>query len=178
MSKEILIQHLKTEIGELTVGVFEERICLCDWRYRKKRKEIDKRIQDGLQAIFVERKSNIHSELELQIKEYIKGERNTFTLPIGFVGSPFQVSVWKALLNIPYGITKSYLDLSKELGNPKAIRAVASANGANAISIIVPCHRIIGSNGELTGYAGGLKAKQRLLEIENALLPKEQLSLF
>jgi len=85
------------------------------------------------------------------------------------LGSDFQKSVWKALLEIPYGKTASYLELAKKIGNEKAVRAVANANGANAIGIIIPCHRIIGSDGSLTGYGGGLPLKKKLLELENNL---------
>jgi methylated-DNA-[protein]-cysteine S-methyltransferase len=99
-------------------------------------------------------------------------------LPIRTIGNDFQKRVWKALLQIPFGETRSYLQLSESLGNPKAIRAVASANGANALSILIPCHRIIGSNVELTGYAGGLNAKKKLLELENPNLKNSQLDLF
>ena len=87
------------------------------------------------------------------------------------VGTEFQKSVWEELLKIPYGQTASYLELSRAIGNEKAVRAVANANGANAIGIIIPCHRIIGSDGSLTGYAGGLDVKRKLLEIENNLFP-------
>ena len=99
-------------------------------------------------------------------------------MPIRTIGNDFQKRVWKALQQIPCGETRSYLQLSESLGNPKAIRAVASANGANALSILIPCHRIIGSNGELTGYAGGLNAKKKLLELENPNLKNSQLDLF
>ncbi len=100
-----------------------------------------------------------------------------FDIPLLLVGSEFQKSVWNALLQVPYGVTETYLGLSKNIENEKAIRAVASANGANAIAIIVPCHRIIGSDGSLVGYAGGLNAKRKLLNIEKAL-DNSQLSLF
>ena len=92
-------------------------------------------------------------------------------------GTDFQKTVWQSLLQIPYGKTMTYLDLSRNMGNEKAIRAIASANGANAISIIIPCHRIIGSNGELVGYAGGLPTKKRLLQLESAYI-NPQLELF
>ncbi|HIP27800.1 MAG TPA: methylated-DNA--[protein]-cysteine S-methyltransferase, partial [Sulfurovum sp.] len=89
--------------------------------------------------------------------------------PLLMVGTDFQRSVWDGLIKIPYGTTASYLELSKNIDNEKAVRAVASANGANAISILIPCHRIIGSNGDLVGYAGGLSAKKKLLELESNL---------
>ena len=110
-----------------------------------------------------------------QIDEYFKGERTQFSLKLNAHGTKFQKRVWNKLLTIPYGKTTSYLELSKKLGDVKAIRAVASANGKNPLWIIVPCHRIIGSVGSLTGYAGGLSRKQWLLEHES---PYKQQSLF
>lgn len=107
------------------------------------------------------------TETKLQIKQYFEGTRTEFDLPIKFIGSDFQINIWNKLLDIPYRKTCSYLDLSRVIENVKAIRAVGTANGANAISIIVPCHRVIASNGDLTGYAGGLNAKKKLLELEN-----------
>lgn len=110
-----------------------------------------------------------------QLQEYFEGKRTTFNFPINPKGTDFQQKVWKALLEIPYGKTTSYMDLSKKLGDVKAIRAVASANGKNPLWIVVPCHRVIGSDGSLTGYAGGLWRKKWLLEHEN---PQKQQSLF
>ncbi len=104
-----------------------------------------------------------------QLIQYFHGERRVFDLPINQEGTAFQQKVWHELLNIPYGKTISYLDLSRRLGDPKAIRAAASANGRNNICIIVPCHRVIGSNRDLVGYAGGLWRKRRLLELENKI---------
>lgn len=110
-----------------------------------------------------------------QLEEYFKGERTKFSLKLNAKGTVFQKRVWDALLTIPYGKTTSYLQLSKNLGDVKAIRAVANANGKNPLWIIVPCHRVIGSDGNLTGYAGGLHRKQWLLEHES---PYKQQSLF
>lgn len=110
-----------------------------------------------------------------QLQEYFRGERTTFSLTLNPVGTNFQKKVWDELLQIPYGKTCSYLELSKALGDPKAIRAVAAANGKNPLWIMVPCHRVIGSNGSLTGYAGGLHRKKWLLEHES---PVTQTSLF
>ncbi|WP_224488329.1 methylated-DNA--[protein]-cysteine S-methyltransferase [Robertkochia flava] len=114
-------------------------------------------------------------EAARQIHEYFRGERKTFTLNLNPEGTPFQQSVWQALTEIPFGSTLSYSHLSRSLGNMKAIRAVASANGRNPIWIIIPCHRVIGSDGSLTGYAGGLQVKQWLLEHEQ---PVKQQRLF
>lgn len=110
-----------------------------------------------------------------QLQEYFEGERNHFSLKLNPQGTDFQQRVWKELSNIPYGKTISYLDLAKRLGDPKVIRAAASANGKNPLWIIVPCHRVIGTDGSLTGYAGGLHRKQWLLEHES---PYKQQSLF
>ena len=111
----------------------------------------------------------------IQLNEYFKGERKIFDLKLNPEGSSFQKKVWKLLEEIPYSKTISYLELSKQLGDVKAIRAVANANGKNPIWIIIPCHRVIGSDGSLTGYAGGLLRKQWLLELES---PHKQQSLF
>ncbi|HLK98533.1 MAG TPA: methylated-DNA--[protein]-cysteine S-methyltransferase [Hymenobacter sp.] len=104
-----------------------------------------------------------------QLAGYFAGTRETFDFPMIPIGTDFQQAVWRALMAVPYGITQSYLTLSRQLGDEKAIRAVAAANGRNPLWIVVPCHRIIGSNGSLTGYAGGLWRKQWLLEHEGAL---------
>lgn len=114
-------------------------------------------------------------EAVLQLQEYFEGKRQDFTFKLNPKGTDFQQKVWKELLNIPFGRTISYLDLSKKLGDVKVIRAAASANGKNPLWIVVPCHRVIGTDGSLTGYAGGLWRKKWLLEHEN---PTTQQSLF
>lgn len=121
---------------------------------------------------------SIPKELEqavIQLQEYFEGKRNDFNLKLNPKGTEFQQRVWQELLNIPFGKTLSYLELSKKLGDVKAIRAVAAANGKNPLWIVVPCHRVIGTDGSLTGYAGGLWRKKWLLEHEN---PTNQQSLF
>ena len=106
------------------------------------------------------------AEVVSQLNAYFRRELRTFTLPLHLVGSDFQRAVWSALLSIPYGSTLSYGELARRIGRPAAIRAVGGANHANPIAIIVPCHRVIGSNGKLVGYGGGLQTKQRLLSLE------------
>ena len=112
--------------------------------------------------------TDLIKETKRQLDEYFAGKRTEFDVPLLFAGTDFQKTVWNALLNIPYGKTVSYATLSQDLGKLKAIRAVAAANGANSISILVPCHRVIGSNQKLVGYAGGLPAKQWLLDLESS----------
>ncbi|WP_026146823.1 methylated-DNA--[protein]-cysteine S-methyltransferase [Methylomonas sp. MK1] len=106
-------------------------------------------------------------QTRLQLEQYFAGKRQRFVLPLNFVGTDFQKQVWQSLLTIPFGETRSYGQIAQQIGKPKAARAVGAANGRNPISIVIPCHRVIGSNGELTGFAGGLKAKAYLIEIEN-----------
>jgi methylated-DNA-[protein]-cysteine S-methyltransferase len=101
-----------------------------------------------------------------ELTEYFRGVRRVFTVPLAPVGTPFQQRVWRALLDIPYGETTSYGELARQLGQPNASRAVGLANGTNPIPVIIPCHRVIGANGSLTGYGGGLPIKQRLLALE------------
>ncbi len=108
----------------------------------------------------------ILTQTVLQLEEYFAGLRNEFALPLAATGTDFQNQVWHALTTIPYGETWSYQDLADAIGNPKAVRAVGMANGKNPISIVVPCHRVIGKSGKLTGYAGGVERKQRLLALE------------
>lgn len=171
--ERIQITYYNTPFGELVLGSIDHKLCLCDWRFRKMRSSIDERIQSGLQASYVEEGSEIIEETKAQLLQYFSGEREQFNLPLLLVGSEFQKQVWNELLQIPFGKTESYAGLSKKLVNEDAIRAVASANGANAIAIIVPCHRILGSDGSLTGYAGGLVTKRKLLRLENAFPPGE-----
>lgn len=114
--------------------------------------------------------SNQLDDVARQLDEYFANKRQRFDLRLAAKGTDFQKAVWQALVEIPYGTTTSYAELAKTIGRPKAIRAVGAANGANPIAVIVPCHRVIGSNGSLTGFAGGLERKQLLLQLEGAWL--------
>jgi len=166
---QIHIQYIHTPVGEMIFGSYDDKLCIADWRYRKGRDTIDKRVQKGLSATFIEEESSVLVKAKEELGEYFKGHRKTFDTPLLLVGTEFQKNVWEALMQTPYGATASYGELAQNIDNEKAVRAVASAVGANAVSIFVPCHRIIGSDGSLTGYAGGLDAKSELLEIENNL---------
>ncbi|RON49291.1 cysteine methyltransferase [Pseudomonas frederiksbergensis] len=106
-----------------------------------------------------------------QLQEYFAGTRNRFDLELDFAGTDFQKKVWQALLTIPFGETRSYSEIAQQIGNPSAVRAVGAANGKNPISIVAPCHRVIGASGKLTGFAGGLEAKERLLTLEGCEWP-------
>ena len=164
---KIYIQYFKTPVGEMILGSYDDKLCMADWRDRKRRESLDKRLKKGLKAVFVEEESRVLKFAKEELKAYFQGLRKTFDIPLLMVGTEFQKSVWQGLTQVPYGSTASYGKLAQSIGYEKAVRAVASAVGANAISILIPCHRIIGSDGSLTGYAGGLDTKKKLLEIEN-----------
>ena len=166
---KIKIQYFKSPVGEILLGSYQDKLCIADWRYRKMRDNIDTRIQKALNTTYIEEPSEVVSQTIKQMNEYFDFKRKVFDIPLLLVGTDFQKKVWQGLIDTPFGTTCSYLELAKRIGNEKAVRAVATANGANAISIIVPCHRIIGSNGDLVGYAGGLGTKKKLLELESNL---------
>jgi len=165
----IIVKTVRTPLGEIILGDYGGRLCLLDWKYRKMRGRIDSRLASCLRASFREGGSDLFERTECQLEEYFGGLRENFDIPLLMAGTPFQKEVWEALRAIPYGKTESYGALACRLGREKAVRAVASANGANAISIIIPCHRIISSDGSLGGYAGGLPAKRKLLELESQM---------
>ena len=177
MGNIIQIQYYSSPCGEIILGSFEGKLCLCDWMGEERRALIDRRIQKYLHSDYEKGESEVIIRTVNQLDEYFAGKRTTFEIPLLFAGTDFQKAVWNELLQIPYGKTISYKVLSEKLGNPKAIRAVSAANGANALSILVPCHRVIGSNHKLVGYAGGLSAKKQLLELEASdklmLIPDE-----
>lgn len=166
---QINYQYYNTSFGELILASFNERLCMCDWRYRKMRKRIDNRIEVGLKTSFVEKNDEIIEETKQQLEEYFSYKRKSFSIPLLTVGTEFQKMVWNGLTRIPFSKTSSYLELAEIVANRNAVRAVASANGANAISIIIPCHRVIGKDGNLAGYAGGLQTKEKLLSLESDL---------
>lgn len=158
--------HYNSPYGVLVLGSFDGRLCLCDWLTGRRTDNIDKRLKRFLGADFEEGSSAITDEAARQLDEFFDRKRRTFDIPLLFVGTDFQKAVWKELAVIPFGETISYGEMARRIGMPKAVRAVASACGANALSVFVPCHRVIGSDRSLTGYAGGLDAKRRLLGLE------------
>lgn len=166
-SNIIRIQRYHSPCGDLMLSSFEDKLCLCDWDVEKHRDVVDIRLRKVLRAGYEEKTSDIIQETSKQLDEYFDGKRMVFDIPLLFAGTDFQKKVWHKLLEVPYGVTLSYGELATQLGMPKAVRAVANANGANAISIIVPCHRVIGSDHSLTGYGGGLAAKRKLLQLES-----------
>ena len=186
---------INTEIGEMIAVASEKGICLLDFADNKLLDKNISQLKKYFKADLIYSLNNPLINLKVQLEEYFKGERTDFDISLGFdlphlssmrgslleflpkqsrrggisldlVGTEFQKKVWISLLNIPYGQTISYTKQAENLGIPTAVRAVANANGKNKISIILPCHRVIGSDGRLTGYAGGIWRKKKLLEME------------
>ncbi|MDY7531500.1 methylated-DNA--[protein]-cysteine S-methyltransferase [Pseudomonas sp. Bout1] len=150
---------MPSPVGQLTLVARDGKLTAILWE-----KERPNRVRLG--ALQEANNSPVLQETTRQLKEYFAGTRNRFELELDFAGTDFQKKVWQALLTIPFGETRSYSQIATQIGNPKAVRAVGAANGRNPISIIAPCHRVIGASGGLTGFAGGLEAKQYLLALE------------
>lgn len=153
------------DAGNLRLGDYEGRLCLCDWINSPHAPAVARRLERRLGKL-TEGSSPLIDEARRQLDEYFSGMRKEFDIETLAAGTPFQQSVWRALCEVDYGATLSYGELAARIGCPTGVRAVAAAVGANAISIIIPCHRIVGSDGSLTGYAGGLPAKSLLLSLE------------
>lgn len=162
----IKTQLYQSPVGILELGVIHDQLCLCNWLDKKNKHAIQRRLSKCFQASFTETPHPVSNAAIEQLDLYFMGQLKHFDLPLAFAGTPFQQQVWQTLLTIPYGETISYQQLAGKIKDKRASRAVANANAANALSILVPCHRVIGSSGQLTGYAGGLEAKDYLLKLE------------
>lgn len=165
----INIQYFNSSCGLFVLASFGDKLCLCDWSNNPCAERNKRRIERYLNASFKIETTSVLEEAKRQLDGYFAGNRKAFTIPLHLVGTDFQQQVWNELLNIPYGATISYKEIAQNIGKPKAVRAVAGAIGANGIRILIPCHRVIGSDKSLTGYAGGLKAKKMLLQIETQI---------
>lgn len=168
--KIVDLKRIETPLGTMYTAATDDGICMLEFTDRKMLETELKYISKSLNANIIQGENKYFGVLENELLEYFEGKRKEFTVPLHFVGSDFQKSVWEILMKIPYGETWSYAKQSEILGNIKKVRAVANANGMNKISILVPCHRVIGSNGNLTGYGGGIWRKQKLLELEKDIL--------
>ena len=162
----IMTQRYSSPCGELLLGSYGDRLCLCDWLVNPRHEQVLQRLQRSLKTTFCEVQSSVVEMAKCQLDEYFAGEREYFAIPLLLVGTDFQKQVWQGLTDIPYGSTCSYIEQATAMGRPQAVRAVANANALNALPLFIPCHRVIGSNQKLTGYAGGLAAKGFLLELE------------
>ena len=164
--QQVSIQYYSSPCGEIILASVDDELCLCDWNEMPCSEHNKLRISRYMKAEFKIETSPILELAKKQLNEYFTGNRKTFDIPLHPIGTDFQKKVWSALLDIPYGETRSYKEIAISMGNSNGTRAVASAIGANGISIFIPCHRVIGSNRSLTGFAGGLEAKRILLELE------------
>lgn len=165
--KNVLTKLYKAPCGVLTLGSVDGMLCLCDWPAEKHRSLVQRRLETALGASFTDGTSEVIEQAALELDEYFAGHRRTFDVPLLLAGTDFQKTVWTELLNIPYGQTASYAEIARRIGRSEAVRAVANAVGANALSVFIPCHRVVGSDRSLTGYAGGLEAKRALLTLEH-----------
>ena len=172
---DITTRILQTPLGDMIAGAVDQGICLLEFHDRRMLPTQKVRIQKHFDGELVQGDHPHFGPLEAQLTEYFEGKREHFDLPLTYPGSAFQCSVWESLMTIPYGKTRSYAQQSELIGNKKAIRAMAKANGDNRIAILIPCHRVIGSNGELIGYGGKLWRKKFLLELEGALIKQGEL---
>ena len=164
--KLIDVTRILTPLGPLLAGATEKGVCLLEFIDRRAIETQLARLTRLLQAEFLVGTNKHFDKLDKQLKEYFEGERKRFDLPLDLPGTEFQKKVWAVLRGIPYGQTRSYQEQAVLAGHPKAVRAVARANGENRLAIIIPCHRVIGKNGELVGYGGGLWRKRYLLNLE------------
>ncbi|WP_027378521.1 methylated-DNA--[protein]-cysteine S-methyltransferase [Chryseobacterium daeguense] len=163
-------KSIQTPLGEMIACAVDDGICLLEFTDRKNFEKQLGSLSKSLNAEIIEKEHQHFIQLEEELKEYFEGKRQKFEIPLFITGTEFQQKVWKLLREIPMGEIRTYRQQSERLGNLKAIRAVGTANGINKIAILIPCHRVIGSNGDLVGYAGGIWRKQKLLELEKAIL--------
>lgn len=162
--KTYVSKTISSPVGTLTLVASDIGLAAILWEHDRPRRV-------PLDAMYIDDAHPTLCEAERQLNEYFAGRRTAFELKLDLIGTPFQKSVWNALLRIPFGETRTYGEIAAELGNPKAVRAVGAANGRNPVSIVTPCHRVIGAQGDLTGFAGGLAAKEYLLRLERGVAP-------
>ena len=179
---KVKIYEYESPCGKLYLAARKGNICLCDWALSKNLGDTLSRLSKALDIEFIlpetehvegtkklrpEKPSKVIVSAKKQLGQYFSGRRKTFNIPYQMAGTPFQQAVWKSLMDIPYGKSVSYAEIAAMAGYPKAVRAAANACGDNALTVIIPCHRVIGSDDGLTGYGGGLGAKRYLLDLES-----------
>lgn len=156
-------------LGDIVACATEQGLCLLEFVGSKRIEREQQDLQRLLKRRLIAGQNRHLEQTEVELREYFAGERRQFDVVLHTPSTPFQAIVWAALQQVPYGATVSYQEQAEHIGKPSAVRAVANANGQNRVSIIIPCHRVIGANGSLTGYGGGLQRKQWLLEHEGGM---------
>ena len=164
----VRVTWIDTPIGPMIAGATDAGLCLLEFTDRRRLEEQIETLQHRFRTTLAPGSHPLLTQLERELAEYFAGTRTDFTLPLHAPGTAFEERVWRALLDIPFGETRSYEDIARAVGSPKAVRAVGRANGLNRIAIVIPCHRVVNKSGELGGYGGGLWRKRRLLHLERA----------
>ena len=167
-TKVVTVTRIPTPLGPMVAGSADDALCLLEFADRRMLETQIVRLQKRMDCVFVPGTRALFNELTGELEAYFRGGLTEFNVPLLTPGTEFQRLVWKQLRTVPSGTTRAYGEIAAEIGHPTAVRAVARANGDNRIAILIPCHRIVGADGELTGYGGGLWRKRRLLEIERA----------
>jgi len=165
-ARVVHLTRIPTPLGPMVAGATDDSLCLLEFADRRMFETQLRRVARHLDAVLVPGETEVTARTAAELERYFHGDLNEFSVPLDLNGTAFQRAVWAELRTIPYGETRSYGEQARRIGRPAAVRAVARANGDNRIAIIIPCHRVIGSDGKLTGYGGGLWRKQRLLELE------------
>lgn len=169
-SSAFWLSRLETPIGAMVAGTHGGRLCLLEFADRRALESEIKDLEKRFDTTARPGRSPLHDEVQHQLSAYFKGKLTAFKLDLEFPGSDFQRGVWEALLAIPYGQTRSYGEQAASIDKKNAVRAVARANGQNRLAIVIPCHRVVGADGSLTGYAGGLDRKRFLLDLESRVI--------
>ena len=170
---QVVISWMESPLGPLVAGATDKGICLLEFTDRRMLEAQFKALRALFKTGLSPGEHKHLRQLRKELGEYFAGKRKTFTLPLDFPGSPFQQKVWNELLHIPYGVTRSYEDIARCIGSPRAVRALGHANGLNRIAILIPCHRVVNKSGKLGGYGGGIWRKKRLLDLEQSN-PKQE----
>lgn len=166
MEEKIIRGTYDSPCGQLMLCSYKGKLYICDWATSKKAGSLQRRLEKALKTETVDGTSPVITLAKKQLKEYFSRQRRSFSVPYKLIGTDFQRMVWSSLVNIHYGRTISYGEQARRLGMPRSARVVANANGANPLCILLPCHRVVGSDKSLTGYGGGLEAKRFLLDLE------------
>ncbi len=170
MPNTLYYTEMSTPVGPLLLAATERGLCRVEFgRFMEVRESVERWARRWLDVDRMEPDRNVLESAAAQIGQYFRGERRTFDLQLDLYGTDFQIRVWNALKTIPYGATRSYKQIGETIGRPRAVRAIGGANNRNPLSIVIPCHRVIGADGTLVGYGGGLPVKQYLLEWEKSI---------
>lgn len=168
---QIVTKKIETKLGSMVAGICEDKLCLLEFTDPDRLNKTVSKLQKRYKYTTIEGEHILHDQVKQELTKYFEGSLTQFTIPLKMIGTDFEKQVWSELLNIPYGQTRSYLQIAQIVHKPTAFRAVARANGSNNLSIIIPCHRVIASNGNLQGYGGGLWRKDVLLKLERNKIP-------